>query len=158
MSPAVLLRRAEAKDVQAIAALDATCFTHPWTAGQVEEELAAGEGRLALVLESPRRGVVAWTAFRQVLDEVHVMTVAVAPAVRRRGLGGWLLRFALARAARGGARRALLEVRAGNREALSLYGTLGFRPCGLRRDYYREPVEDAVVLAREGLLGPPGDP
>jgi ribosomal-protein-alanine N-acetyltransferase len=82
----------------------------------------------------------------------------VAPAARRRGLGGWLLRFALARAGRGGARRALLEVRAGNREALSLYGRLGFRPCGRRRDYYRDPVEDAVVLALDGLVGRPGHP
>jgi ribosomal-protein-alanine N-acetyltransferase len=154
----LLLRRAEAKDARAIAALEAACFTHPWTEGQVEEELAGGEGRLALLLESPRRGVVAWAAFRQVLDELHVMTVAVAPGVRRRGLGRRLLRFALARAARGGARRALLEVRAGNREALALYETLGFRACGLRREYYRDPVEDAVVLARDGLADRPGDP
>ncbi len=158
MSLAVLLRRAEPKDAQAIAALEAACFTHPWTGGQVDEELAGGEGRLAVLLESPRRGVVAWASFRQLLDEVHVMTVAVAPDVRRRGLGRRLLLFALARAARRGARRALLEVRAGNREARSLYAALGFRSCGLRRDYYREPVEDAVVLVREGLLGPPGDP
>ena len=76
---------------------------------------------------------------------------AVAPPERRRGIARWLLRFAMGRAARRGACRALLEVRAGNREAVALYESLGFRRLCLRREYYREPVEDALVLAREGL-------
>jgi ribosomal-protein-alanine N-acetyltransferase len=54
-------------------------------------------------------------------------------------------------AARKGASRALLEVRAGNREAVALYESLGFRRLGLRREYYREPLEDALVLVRERL-------
>jgi ribosomal-protein-alanine N-acetyltransferase len=79
---------------------------------------------------------------------MHVMNLAVDPARRRQGLARRLLAFAMARAARAGARRALLELRAGNREALALYQSLGFSSLGVRRAYYREPAEDALVLAR----------
>jgi len=68
----------------------------------------------------------------------------IAEAQHRR-----LLDFAMARAARAGARRALLDLRAGNREARALYASLGFMTLGVRREYYREPTEDALVLARE---------
>jgi ribosomal-protein-alanine N-acetyltransferase len=63
-------------------------------------------------------------------------------------------------AARKGASRALLEVRAGNREAVALYESLGFRRLGSRREYYREPLEDALVLVRERLeaSSAPGGP
>jgi ribosomal-protein-alanine N-acetyltransferase len=57
----------------------------------------------------------------------------------------------MGRARREGAVRALLEVRAGNREAVALYESLGFSRLGVRREYYREPNEDALVLVREGL-------
>ena len=156
MSRGLLLRRAVPADVPALAALERACFTHPWTAAQIADEMAAGvPGRRPGAGGAPRgavrRGLCAYGAFRLVLDEMHVMNVAVAPPERRRGLARWLLRFALGRAARRGACRALLEVRAGNARRLALYESLGFRRLGVRRDYYREPVEDALVLAREGL-------
>ena len=159
MTRGVFLRRANACDVAALAALEAACFTHPWTIAQVADEVAGVEGGLVLVLEGRRRagdplgGIRAYASFRQVVDELHVMNVAVAPGHRRQGLARFLLRFALARAGRAGAARALLEVRAGNREALALYAALGFAPCGRRRDYYRDPVEDAVVLSLESPAG-----
>ena len=159
MTRGVFLRRANACDVAALAALEAACFTHPWTIAQVADEVAGVEGGLVLVLEGRRHagdplgGIRAYASFRQVVDELHVMNVAVAPGHRRQGLARFLLRFALGRAGRAGAARALLEVRAGNREALALYAALGFAPCGRRRDYYRDPVEDAVVLSLESPAG-----
>jgi [ribosomal protein S18]-alanine N-acetyltransferase len=164
VSRGVFLRRAAAFDVGPLAALESACFTHPWTASQIADEVEGVERGLVLVLEGrrapgdPLAGIRAYASFRLVLDEVHVMNVAVAPAHRRRGLARFLLRFALGRAVREGAARALLEVRAGNREALALYAAVGFVPCGRRRDYYRDPVEDAVVLSLEAVGGgvPPG--
>jgi ribosomal-protein-alanine N-acetyltransferase len=156
VSRRVFLRRADPADVAGLAALEAACFTHPWTAVQIKDEIAqAGSGGV-LVLDGPPRpggagGLRAYCAFRLVLDDMDVMTVAVAPDERRRGLGRWLLAFAMGQAARAGARRAHLELRAGNREALALYESLGFRRVGVRREYYRQPVEDALVLVREGL-------
>ena len=159
MSPGTFLRRAVLDDVPALAALEAACFTHPWTPAQVREEVARDPPDMVLVVEGPGSpggapaGIRAYGSFRLVLDEMHVMNVAVDPGFRRHGLARRLLAFAMARAARAGARRALLELRAGNREALALYESLGFERLGLRRGYYGEPTEDALVLARE-LCGP----
>jgi ribosomal-protein-alanine N-acetyltransferase len=153
--PGSFLRRALLSDVPALAALEAACFTHPWTPAQVHEEVARVPPDTVLVLEGPGSpggapaGIRAYCSFRLVVDEMQVMNVAVDPSYRRRGLARRLLAFAMARAARAGARRALLELRAGNREALALYESLGFRSLGVRRGYYREPTEDALVLARE---------
>ena len=151
------VERASAKDVAALAALEAACFSHPWTEAQLSAEVAAGPPGEVLVLRGPgeRRGgpphLGAYCAYRVVFDEMHVMNVAVAPACRRQGLGRLLLRLAMRRAARAGARVALLDVRAGNRAALALYASLGFGRIGVRREYYRDPVEDALVLRLEGL-------
>jgi ribosomal-protein-alanine N-acetyltransferase len=156
----VLLRRARAADVPAIARLESACFTHPWSEAQVAEEVAgAGPGgvRTVLVLEGPPGAgdpgaqIRAYASFRLVLDEMHVLNVAVAPEQRRRGLARWLLAFSMRKAARAGACRALLEVRAGNAEALALYESLGFRRAGMRRAYYRDPPEDALLLSRDDL-------
>ncbi len=163
MSPGVLLRRGHPADLAALAALEAACFTHPWTKAQIAEEMTASPPGGVFVLEGPPRpeetsGICAYCAFRLVLDEMHVMNVAVAPKARRRGLGRGLLRFAIRRAAGAGARRAFLELRAGNWEAFALYESLGFRPLSRRREYYRQPVEDALVLVLEGLAAAPARP
>jgi len=155
VSPGTLLRRAIPEDVPALAALEAACFTHPWTPAQLREEVARVPPDAVLVLEGPAfpggsgAGIRAYCSFRLVVDEMHVMNVAVDPRCRREGHARRLLTFAMARAAQAGARRALLELRAGNREALALYESLGFGRLGTRRGYYREPAEDALVLARE---------
>jgi len=102
-----------------------------------------------VVLES-RGGILAYGAFRMVLDEMQVMNLAVRPEARRHGLGRILLGIALARARRAGARRVLLEVRAGNAAARALYTECGFVPLVERKQYYSDPPEDALVLVREG--------
>ena len=158
MSRGVFLRRALAEDVPGLAALEAACFSHPWTPSQIADEIAGtGPGGMVVLDGRPRRdgegSLRAYCAFRVILDEMTVMNLAVAPDARRRGLARWLLGFAMGKGAREGARRALLELRAGNRAALALYESLGFERLGVRRTYYREPVEDALVLVREGLQG-----
>ena len=163
MIPGVLLRQGHARDLPALAALEAACFTHPWTEAQIAEEMAVERPGGVFVLEAAARregpaGLWAYCAFRLVLDEMHVMNLAVAPEARRKGLGRRLLAFALRRAARAGAKVAFLELRAGNREALALYESLGFRRLSRRCAYYRQPVEDALVLVLEGLSSDPAAP
>jgi len=151
VSRGVFLRRATAADVTALARLEAACFTHPWTEAQIADEVSGVAPGMVLVLEGrpvEDERIRAYGAFRLVLDELHVLNVAVAPGHRRRGLARSLLAFALAKASRMGATRGLLEVRAGNAQALALYESLGFRPIGRRRAYYRDPLDDALVLAR----------
>jgi ribosomal-protein-alanine N-acetyltransferase len=84
-------------------------------------------------------------------DELHINNLAVDPHWRRRGIARTLLDAALERGRVRGARRAFLEVRASNVEALALYRRHGFEAAGIRKGYYDHPVEDAVVMRREGL-------
>lgn len=148
MSRGVFLRRAGAPDLAALMALERQASAHPWSESQLGDELARQEPDEVLVLAGGG-GLVGYCAVRHLVDEAHVMNLAIAPAARRRGLGRFLLGVALARAFRCGACRALLEVREGNAAARALYTESGFTPVGRRRSYYRQPLEDALVLARE---------
>jgi len=114
----------------------------PWSEPVWREELASVFG-LYLVLQ---RGsdVSGFVGVKRVADEAHVMTLAVPPGSRRRGLGRALVRAALADPALSGVRRVHLEVRPSNAAARALYASFGFRETGLRRNYYGE--EDALLM------------
>jgi [ribosomal protein S18]-alanine N-acetyltransferase len=149
----VLLRRGVPADAEALALLEESA-SHSWSESQLREELARSEPDGVLVLEG-RTGLVAYCAMRLVLDEVHIMNLAVHDVARRGGRGRFLLRMALARARRAGARRALLEVREGNTAARALYEAFGFAAVGRRKAYYTNPVEDALVLSRDESMERP---
>jgi len=149
VSRGVFLRRAEPNDAAAVTALERVSSLHPWSEPQLRAEIERPAPDAVLVLEGRGR-IVAYAALRVVLDEMHVMNLAVHPDVRRRGLGRFLLGIALARAVRAGARRVLLEVRAGNAAARALYTECGFVPLGQRKQYYVDPTDDALVLVHEG--------
>ena len=89
-----------------------------------------------------------------VFDEVHINNVAIRPIYRGMGMGTALLRHVLAEGRRLGARRATLEVRASNTGARRLYERLGFYVAGTRRNYYTNPVEDALILWRDEGANP----
>ena len=150
MTSSVFLRRAGPSDTPALRELETASSRHPWSEAQLRAELERSAPDAVLVLDS-RSGILAYGAFRIVLDEMHVMNLAVRPEARRRGLGRFLLGMALARGRRLGAIRALLEVRAGNVAARALYTECGFVPLGLRKQYYSDPAEDALVLVRSDL-------
>jgi ribosomal-protein-alanine N-acetyltransferase len=98
--------------------------------------------------EETGRRLSGYIAARINAGELHVNNIGVWPEARRRGVGGALLGAALEVAARGGAAEAVLEVRAGNLAALAMYGRFGFAVVGERRNYYRDPVEDAKIMTR----------
>src|SRR5918999_3831241 len=93
--------------------------------------------------------VAGFCAFWLVFDEIHINNLAVRPGLRGRGIGTALLHHVLAEAATLGARRATLEVRASNQGARRLYERLGFYVAGTRKNYYSNPVEDALILWRD---------
>lgn len=94
------------------------------------------------------RSLSGYIAARINADELHVNNIGVWPESRRRGIGGALLGAVLEAAARRGAFEAVLEVRASNRAAQRMYERFGFRVVGKRKNYYREPVEDAMIMTR----------
>ena len=95
------------------------------------------------------RELVGYVCFWVVFEELRMMNLAVAPHVRHRGIGRWLLQQAITMGLEQGARRALLEVRASNSPALALYERTGFSRSGMRTKYYTNPVEDAVLMELE---------
>jgi ribosomal-protein-alanine N-acetyltransferase len=147
VSLAVFLRRAVPADVGALVALERASSLHPWNETQLAAEVERVEPDAVIVMDG-RAGLRAWCAYRIAVGELLILNLAVDPAERRRGLGRRLLEFALRKGSAAGASRALLEVRASNEAARSLYAKSGFAPIGSRKEYYAQPLEDAVLLAR----------
>ncbi|MGB7241188.1 MAG: ribosomal protein S18-alanine N-acetyltransferase [Sulfitobacter sp.] len=128
----------------AMAAIHKAAFTsdRPWNAAEFSD-LAKLPGTQAV---THRFG---FAMFRQVLDEVELLTLAVDPAVQRQGIARSLMVDWMAQAAQNGATSAFLEVAADNIAALSLYHSLGFQKIATRPDYYNRrarPPVDAIIL------------
>ena len=138
-----------AADLDGILAVEAASFTNPWTRAMYEWELQNRSVCHILVVRTPMCRVAGFCAFWLVVDEIHINNVAVLPELRGQGIGTALMQRVFDEAHRLGARRATLEVRASNDGARRLYERLGFYVAGTRRDYYTNPVEDALILWRD---------
>jgi ribosomal-protein-alanine N-acetyltransferase len=138
-------------DIDAIVELEAESFTNPWPRETLVWELRNSDVTQVYVLRDDGGKTLAFCVCWVIFDELHINTLAVAPAARRTGLATFLLRQVMAEAARAGARKATLEVRASNTAALGLYSSLGFHVAAQRPRYYTHPEEDALILWRESL-------
>ena len=138
------IRPAAAADVSALAAVERECFSDPWTSAGLRESIQYETSR-AFVAEFGGT-TVGYVMARISGEEAEILNLAVLPSCRRRGIARCLLEEALAAVTTAGVREAYLEVRQSNVVALSLYQGFGFRPVGLRPGYYRNPLEDALVL------------
>lgn len=139
------LRRAAAADVQGMARIEQRAFSDPWPASAFTDLLAQPYARMTVGLDAAQ-GLCGYCILLHVLDEGEIANIAVAPTVRRQGLAGQLLDEALEAAESLGITSVFLEVRLSNDAARGLYESRGFAPVGRRRAYYREPLEDALVL------------
>lgn len=144
------IRPAVAADVSAIAAAERVCFSDPWSPQSLAELF---ENRTVVVLAAePESGVLRLAGYvfaRAIAGEGEILNIGVLPEFRSAGLGGDLLDACLARLRDRGAATVFLEVRESNEAAKRLYQSRGFRPVGVRTDYYRKPRENALVLRRE---------
>ena len=136
-------------DVDAVLALETESFTNPWSRETLLWELRHSDVTRVYLLRTETDRVVAFCIAWVIFDELHINTLAVSPAERRKGLATFLLREVMGAAALEGARRATLEVRASNTAALALYTRLGFAVTARRPGYYTNPAEDALILWRE---------
>ena len=141
------IRRAVLADAPRLEPLERRCFSDPWSGTAFTELLRAGYG-LGLLAEQDGE-VVGYLLGRAVAPEGEILNLAVAPELRRRGLGAALLAAGLTAFGAAGVREVFLEVRESNTSAIELYRRRGFRAVGRRRRYYRRPVEDALVLRLE---------
>lgn len=149
------IQRAIATDAELLAKLHAGSFSDRWSAPFIAS-LIASPGAVALIAREEGASC-GFILVRMAADEGEILTLAVDPGWRRRGLGRDLVVAAAERACDGGARSMFLEVETGNAAARALYAGLGFREVGRRQGYYRdapgEPARDALTLKAEVPLG-----
>jgi len=144
-------------DLDEVLEIERLSHRSPWARQVFIEELARDWAHL-IVLKERRPGAagmasVAFCNFWVVRDEVHVLNVATPPDERRKGHASRVLEHVIEFALRHGCRYLTLEVRRGNQGAIRLYRHFGFRPVGIRPNYYVEDGEDAIVMLLE--LTPP---
>ena len=151
--PSVLMEPMLAGDLDTVIAIEHKSFSMPWTDTMFLSEMRQGPASQLLVARPEKRPttIVGYVGYRAVLDEMHVMILAVAPAWRRRGIAQHMLSEAMEQARQADCARAILEVRASNVGAQQLYYRLGFAPVGVRPKYYQRPSEDALILWRDPL-------
>ena len=136
-----------ADHVAQVAELERICFADPWSERSVGSELT---NPLSLWLVAMVDGMVAgYVGSQTVCDETDMMNIAVAPEYRRQGIAERLVEALVVQLAERGSHCLTLEVRVSNEPARNLYEKLGFVSVGLRRNYYRNPKEDACILRKE---------
>lgn len=142
------------RDLDAITAIARDSFPQPWTREMFHRELSETRLSRSYVARTEQGEVVAFATCWLIVDELHINTVAVRRDVRRHGFARALMEHVLAEAAARGAQRALLEVRRSNLAAIGLYDALGFTTESVRKGYYPNPPDDALILSKK-LRGSP---
>jgi [ribosomal protein S18]-alanine N-acetyltransferase len=133
------------EDIPAVHEIDVLSFSLPWPERSFRFEVTenpVARGWVAEVNGKMAAMLVLWF----IIDEAHIATIAVHPDFRRQGIGEKILLHALKGVQEEGARRAFLEVRAGNEAAQAMYKKYGFEVAGVRRRYYKDNNEDALLM------------
>jgi ribosomal-protein-alanine N-acetyltransferase len=141
------LRRLTLDDLAAIEEIERASYPTPWSRSMFASELAKPSSICVGAFDDDR--LVAYMIISRYVDAWHVMNIAVAPTHRRRGLARTLLEHLFDVTQRDARRGYTLEVRVSNTGAQKLYDLMGFKPRGLRRGYYTDNREDAIIMWRD---------
>ena len=144
------LRRLEAEDLDAVEAIERESYRTPWSRSMFDAELRKPSS-LALGAFAAADVLVGYAFVSRYVDAWHVMNVAVADAYRRRGVASALLERLFEVTGADPRRGYTLEVRVSNAGAIRLYERLGFEARGIRRGYYTDNREDALIMWREPM-------
>lgn len=148
----VLIQPMSYHDIPFIEELEQLCFAAPWSGDTYRHELAHNKLSSYWVMRpSPEIGdgapsILAYGGYWLMGAEAHIMTIATHPDYRRQGLGRRLLEAMIDHARNAGAIEITLEVRAGNHAAQAMYSAMGFVVVGLRKRYYTDNREDAILM------------
>ena len=130
--------------LDAVAELERECFVHPWSRESLKETLRSGDS-LFYIAELDGR-VIGYIGMSFVLDEGYIYNVAVEKSSRKKGAGSALIQTLVNYGKKNGFAFLTLEVRESNTAARSLYSSFGFIKVGERKNYYSDPVENAVLM------------
>lgn len=139
-------REMHVEDLDQVMEIENALFSVPWTKEGFFTFLLKDENMFFVVEEKDR--ILGYCSMQTVLDEGDILNVAVAKDRQREGIGAFLLNSMLMIADARGIHMVHLEVREGNATARRLYQRLGFKEDGLRKNYYSDPVENAVLMTR----------
>lgn len=145
MSELVTFRKMTIYDVNEVYEIEKQSFTLAWTKEAFEQEMLKNEFAYYVLAET-QEGVVGYCGMWLVMDEAHITNIAISPKERGKKFGEALMREAIKTAKAQGAKLMTLEARVSNIAALNLYKKLGFKNGGIRKGYYTDNQEDAIVM------------
>jgi ribosomal-protein-alanine N-acetyltransferase len=147
----IRIREVQEADIPSVLELERAAFSPPWSERALLDQVGREDGFFAVAVredETPGGGtVLGFVITRRAADETELYQIAVREACRRQGIAGLLMEAVLEDSRRHDAASVYLEVRAGNTAAIGLYEKFGFTVAGRRKNYYSNPVEDALVMS-----------
>ena len=144
----IKIRKADINDLDGIFRIEKETFTDYWSYESLYEDIYKTPISYYLVASSEEE-IVGYIGMWHVLDEAHILNIAVDKRYRNLGIGTILLSSLIEYSEHAGIKRMTLEVREYNENALKLYGKFGFVKNGRRKEYYKDTKEDAIIMWKE---------
>ncbi|MBQ7385112.1 MAG: ribosomal protein S18-alanine N-acetyltransferase [Ruminococcus sp.] len=142
----MMIKEMTAEHIKAAAEIEKLCFVHPWSEQSVKDEMDKENSIFLMAFDGETP--IGYVGLSVVFDEGYMGNLAVLEAYRRKGVGKALMQELLNECVKLDLAFATLEVRASNTPAVKLYESLGFTEVGRRKNYYKEPLEDALLLTK----------
>ena len=139
------IRHMKIQDIDAVAYVENQCFNIPWSRKSFEYEVLENEKALYLIAEY-NGNVLGYAGLWKILDEGHITNVAVLKPFRKKGIATLMLNRLFEMAREESINSFTLEVKRTNDVAIGLYENFGFKTCGLRKGYYRDTNDDALIM------------
>lgn len=150
MSDTIVITKAEKNGhenlLRELEAIESKCFSDPWSTQAFKDTIENPASDIYIAKNSSLQNTVGFCAVMHATDEAEILDIAVEPEMRRHGIGEKLLTYSITELKKAGIITVFLEVRASNCPAINLYEKFGFNKIGIRRGYYRSPVEDAILM------------
>jgi len=142
----ITIQRMSEDDVDEVARLERLCFSDPWSKRSFQEELKH-RFSIPLVVKSGTK-VIGYACLWHIDDQMEIANFAVSPEFRKKGIGGMMMERVLAEAEKRSCTSVMLSVRESNEAGLNLYAKSGFVEVERRKNYYRLPTEDAIIMVK----------
>ena len=154
MTNSIELRRLELRDLAEIEEIERSSYPTPWSRSMFASELSKPSSLCLGAVDGETGRLVGYLVISRYVDAWHVMNVAVTPDYRRQGIASKLMNRLFDLTSGPSRRGYTLEVRVSNTGAIKLYERLGFKPRGVRRGYYTDNREDALIMWKDPVQEP----
>ena len=137
------------EDIRSLANIESACFSSPWKESSFRDSLKNSNTVWRFFLAKDKNGAVGYGGVYSVIDEAFITNIAVMPEFRRRKIASSLIECIISYCRKYSIKRLMLEVRVSNDAAISLYKKFGFERVGLRKRFYTNPSEDAIIMTKK---------